>query len=95
MPQHPNPYIVPSDVIQEMIGKALKIAAPKSAPIKMKTPGILSNSADSDLKFRKEVLAELNRNLGVPLQDFVQIRLDPPVEPNFHGGESLQRARRR
>ena len=94
MPEHPNPDEFPTDVVQEVIRKALEIAPPKSAPIKMEALGILGNPPDSDLKFRIEVLAKLIRHFAVLPQNLVQIRLNPPVESNFHGGEAPQRVRR-
>ena len=57
MTQDPNPDIFSPDVVQEMIGKPLQIAAPESVRIKMEAPGVLGDSADANLKFRKEVLA--------------------------------------
>jgi hypothetical protein len=95
MAQYPNPDILSPDVVQEVIGKALEITAPKSAPIKMEAPGIFSNPADSDLKFREEILTELNRNIRVHFQDLVQIRLNPLVESNFHRAEAQRRVRQK
>ncbi len=61
----------------------------------MEAMGIFGNSAKPDLKLREEVLSELDGNLRVPLQDFVQIRLNPLVESKFHGGEARLRVRRK
>ena len=95
MTQYPNPDLLAPDVVQEVIRKALEITAPKSAPIKMEAPWVFDNSTNFDLKFREEILAELNRNIRVLLQDLVQVRLHPLVESNFHGGEAQPRVRRK
>ena len=93
--EHPNPDIVSTDIVQKVVRKSLEIAAAKSASIKMKSFGIFNHACDSYLKFREEVLAKLIRNAVVPRQDFVQIRPNPPVEPNFHDGATPQQARRK
>ncbi len=59
------------------------------------SPEIFGDSTNPDLKLRGEILAERNRNIRVLLQNLVQIRLDPPVESDFHGGEAQRRVRRK
>lgn len=91
----PDSYIHSSDVVQEVIRKPLEVTAAKSAPIKMKPTGILGNPANPNSKFRKEILTEPNRNLRIPLQDFIQILLNPLVESNFHAAEVRRQVRRK
>ena len=95
MPQHPNPDIFSADVVQEVVRKAVQITAPKSTPVKMETPGILDSLTEPDLKLREEVLPNLMRHLIVLLQNLVQVRLNTPVESNFHVGGARQRAGRK
>ena len=49
---------------------------------------ILGDSAEPDLEFRSEVVPKPNRNLRVLLQDLGEVRLNSPVESNFHEGEA-------
>ena len=84
-----------ADVVQEVVRKAIQITPPKSAPVKMETPGILGNLAEPDLKLREKVLPKLMRDVIVLPQNFVQVRLNTPVESNFHAGGAQQRAGRK
>ena len=59
MAQDPNPDMLSTDIVQEIIRKALEIAPPEPALVKMEAPGIFGDFADADTKFRKEILAEL------------------------------------
>ncbi len=95
MAQYPNPDILAPEVVQEVIRKALEITAPKSTAIKMEAAWVFGNSTNSDLKFCEEILTESNRNIRVLLHDLVQVRLNPLVESNFHGGEAQPRVRRK
>jgi hypothetical protein len=95
VPQHPNPDIFCVDVVQEVVGKAIQITAPKAAPVKMETPGILDGLAEPDLKLREEVLPKLMRNVILLFQNLVQVRLNTPVESNFHVGGARPRAGRK
>jgi hypothetical protein len=85
MAHDPDPGILSPDVVQEMVRKSFQIAAPKSATVKMEALGILGDPTDTNLKFREEIIAQLSRSVRVLFQDFVQVRLDPLVESNFHG----------
>lgn len=78
-----------------MIREAIQIAATKPTPIKMEIPGVFDGFLDSDLKLREKILPKLMRNAVVLPQDLVQVPLNSPVELSFHGGEALQRARRK
>jgi hypothetical protein len=80
------------DVIQNVVRKALQVTAPKPAPIKMETPRVLDDPADSDLKLGEKVLPQLMRDVIVLPQNLVQVRLNPPVEPKLHVGEAQQQA---
>jgi hypothetical protein len=93
--KHPDPDTLSVDVIQNVVWKALQVTAPKPAPIKMETPRVLGDSADSDLKLGQEILPQLMRDVTVLPQNLVQIRLNPPVEPKFHVGEARQRVRQK
>ena len=81
--------MLPTDVVQKVVGKSLQITAPKAAPIKMVTPRVLDHPADSNLKLRVEILPELMRDIIVFHKNLVQVLLNPFVEPKLHVGEGL------
>lgn len=86
VPEHPNPDIFSADVVQEVVRKSVEVAAPKSTAVKMETPRILDRLAEPDLKLREEVLSKLVRDVIVLPQDLLQVRMNTPVESNFHVG---------
>ena len=95
MAQHPYPDVLPTDVVQKVIGKALQVTAPKATPIKVLAPRVLNNSADPNLELREEILSELMRDIIVFPKNLVQVRLNPLVEPKLHVGEGQPPARQR
>ena len=88
MPQHPNPDICATDVVQKVIRKPIQIAAPKSTPVKMEILWVRGCLPDPNLKLCEEILPELFGNAGIRAEDAVQILLNRPVESNVHGAES-------
>jgi hypothetical protein len=61
----------------------------------METPGILDRLAEPDLKLREEVLPELTRDIILLPQNLLQVRMNTPVESNFHVGGAPQQVGRR
>jgi hypothetical protein len=94
VPQHPNPDIRVADVVQEMIGEAVQITAPKPTSVKMEILRISNGLLDPNLKLREEILPKLTRHTMVLGQNRVQVRLHAPMESSFHAGEAQQRVRR-
>ena len=95
MAQYPNSDTLPPNIVQEVVRKTLKTATPKSCPVEMEALGIFGDSVKADLKLREEILSQLNRNLRVSLQDFVQVRLNSLMESKLHGGEARRLIRRK
>ena len=82
MTNYPNPQSIFLDVVQEMIGKPVKIAAPEPTGIEMEKPWIRARLLDTDLELRKEVLTQLFGNSVILCENLVQVRLDAPVKPS-------------
>ena len=88
----PNPDVLPSNVVEEVIRKPVQIAPSETAPVEVKIPRIVNRLLKTYLQLSKEIISELVRNRIVPLQDLVQIRLHPPMEQCFHGVSDRQQA---
>ena len=92
---HPNPDELISDVVQEMVREAVQIAAAKAAAIKMEILRVSEGFLDPNLKLCEKILSKLIRDVMIPLQNLIQVRLNSPVEPSFHVGGARQRADRK
>lgn len=92
--QHPNPDVLPSNIVQEMVRKTIQIAAPKSAPIKVKESRILGSFPDPNVKLGIKVIPKPKRNAIILPENHIQISLNLPVKSSFHGTEAPQPARR-
>ena len=62
MTEHPDPEVILANVVQEMVGEAVKITATKPASIKVEIPWILDGFANPDLELREEVVSKPRRN---------------------------------
>ena len=92
---HPNPNQLSPDVVEEMVREAIHIAPAKPATIKMEILGICEGLLDSNLKLCEKILSKLIREVVLPFQNLVQVCLNSPVVPNFHGGAARQRVGRK
>ncbi len=85
MTEHPPPYALRLNVVKEMIGEPVKITATMPASIKVEIRWVLDGLANPDLELREEVVSKLRRYLIILFEDSVQIHLNSPVKPSFHG----------
>ena len=69
VPEHPYPDRSLVKIIEEVIGKAVEIAAPQTARIKVKKPRVSVNLDHRNLELREEVISQLSRDIVVFLQD--------------------------
>ncbi len=58
MPHHPHAHVVFPYIVKEMVGEAVKVAAAKSARIKMKSLRISSDFKKAGFKLSKEVFSQ-------------------------------------
>ena len=91
MPDDPNAGVVTPDVVKKVVGKAVEVAAPQPAGIKMEKARILRYLQQPCLKLAEKLFRELRRNLVVFFQNGVQICLDSLVKSNAHESGALKR----
>ena len=65
MPQYPNANVILANIVQEMVGKAVKITATQCAPIEVKEPRILNGLLNPEVEFREKVVAKPARHFQV------------------------------
>ena len=68
---HPNPDILLADVVQEMVGEAVKITATEPAAVKMEKPGVLQSLPETDLELHPEVRLKAGRSLAIFPTDLI------------------------
>ena len=78
-----------------MVREAVEITAAESASVEVKEPRVLDSLLDAELKLNKKIVSKLVGNSVIFPQDFIQVRLDAPVKPNFHGAGGRRRVRRK
>ncbi len=92
--EYPDPNVAPTDVVKEVVRKSLEVAAPETSMIEVKIFGIRLHFANAHLELGEKVVSELERNLVVLQQNLIEIQLDSPVKPSFHGSSAPPRAHR-
>ena len=76
MANHPYPDILLTDVVQEVVGEAVKVTATKPAAVEMEEPRVLQSFPETDLKLHAEIRLKLGRSVAIFPADLVEIRLD-------------------
>lgn len=84
VPHDPDADSIFPDVIKEVIGKPVEIAAAQSIGVEMEESRIGRGLLNSYLKLCEKVVAKFLGNLGVFFKDRVQIILNMAVKPNLH-----------
>lgn len=85
MAKHPDPHVLIPDIVEKVVREPFKIAAPQPALIEMEESWILDRLPNSDLELGKEIVPQGWRYIVVAPEGLVQVGLDTPVEPSFHG----------
>jgi hypothetical protein len=62
MAENPDPNVMPSNVVKEMVRKSLEVAAPETSMIEVKIFGIRLHFANAHLELGEKVVSKLERN---------------------------------